>query len=115
MRLSSAALDLLYPPKCPFCGRVLERGEEGMCTLCPEGLPWHPESKTVPGCDVCLSPLWYQDGVREGVHRYKFDGGAGHAGLFGELMAQCLTDRWAISLWFLRLCFLASFKKVLRC
>ena len=94
MRLSSAALDLLYPPKCPFCGRVLERGEEGACAICPEGLPWHPEPKAVPGCDVCLSPLWYQDGVREGVHRYKFDGGAGHAALFGLLMAQCLTDRW---------------------
>ena len=94
MRLSSAALDLLYPPKCPFCGRVLERGEEGACAICPEGLPWHPEPKAVPGCDVCLSPLWYQDGVREGVHRYKFDGGAGHAALFGLLMARCLTDRW---------------------
>lgn len=94
MRLFPAVLDLLYPPKCPFCGRVLERGEEGACALCPDALPWRPEPKAVPGCDVCLSPLWYQDGVREGVHRYKFDGGAGHAGLFGGLMARCLADSW---------------------
>lgn len=94
MRPLSAALNLLYPPKCPFCGRVLERGEEGVCALCPEELPWRPEPKTVPGCDVCLSPLWYQDGVREGVHRYKFDGGAGHAELFGALMARRLADGW---------------------
>ena len=33
-------LDLLYPPKCPFCGRILERGEEGWCASCQEELPW---------------------------------------------------------------------------
>ncbi len=96
MGLLHVLLDLLYPPKCPFCGRVLERGEEGWCAPCREDLPWtQPEDgKTVEGCDACLSPLWYRDGVREGVHRYKFNGGAAHAALFGELMAQCLSDRW---------------------
>ena len=89
-------LDLLYPPKCPFCGRVLERGEEGWCASCQEDLPWTEpgEGKAVEGCDACLSPLWYRDGARDGVHRYKFGGGRSHARLFGELMAQCLQDRW---------------------
>ena len=94
MRVLSALLDLLYPPKCPFCGHVLERGEEGMCALCQRELPWTEGGGQAPGCDTCLSPLWYRDGVREGVHRYKFNGGAAHAALFGELMAQCLSDRW---------------------
>lgn len=95
MKLLQALLALLYPPKCPFCGRVLERGEEGMCALCEQVLPWTdgPDGP-VEGCDTCLSPLWYRDGVREGVHCYKFNGGAAHARLFGALMAQCLTDRW---------------------
>lgn len=89
-------LDLLYPPKCPFCGRVLERGEEGWCASCQEELPWTEPGggKSVEGCAACLSPLWYRDGAREGMHRYKFGGGRGHARLFGELMAQCLRDRW---------------------
>ena len=117
MKLLTALLGLLYPPKCPFCGQVLERGEAGMCALCQGELPWTDgpggpmagwcapcredlpwtqpgDGKTVEGCDACLSPLWYRDGVREGVHRYKFNGGAAHAALFGELMAQCLSDRW---------------------
>jgi len=96
MRPLRWALDLLYPPKCPFCGRVLERGEEGWCASCPEGLPWTGpgDGKTVEGCDACLSPLWYREGARDGMHRYKFGGGRGHAALFGQLMAQCLQDRW---------------------
>ena len=89
-------LDLLYPPKCPFCGRVLERGEEGWCASCQQDLPWTEPGggKAVEGCAACLSPLWYRDGAREGMHRYKFGGGRSHARLFGELMAQCLRDRW---------------------
>ena len=96
MKLLHFLLDLLYPPKCPFCGRVLERGEEGWCASCQQDLPWTEPGggKAVEGCAACLSPLWYRDGAREGMHRYKFGGGRGHARLFGELMAQCLRDRW---------------------
>ena len=92
-------LDLLYPPKCPFCGRILERGEDGMCALCQRELPWTDGPGTPADCcDCCLAPLYYRDGkedrVRSGVHRYKFKGGASHARLFGTLAAQCLADRW---------------------
>lgn len=96
MRPARFLLDLLYPGKCPFCARILERGEEGWCASCPDELPWTEpgDGKAVEGCDACLSPLWYRDGVREGMHRYKFGGGQGHAQLFGALMAQCLDERW---------------------
>ena len=96
MRPFRFLLDLLYPLKCPFCGRILERGEEDWCAACPEELPWTEpgDIKTVEFCDACLSPLWYRGGVKDGVHRYKFGGGRGHAKLFGGLMAQCLQNRW---------------------
>lgn len=96
MRIIDLFLDLLYPPKCPFCGRVLERGEEGWCASCQDELPWTEphDAKTVGSCDTCLSPLWYRDNVREAMRRYKFQGGRVHAKLFGQLMAQCLQDRW---------------------
>ena len=45
-------------------------------------------------CDSCLSPLWYEAQVRQGIHRYKFQGGSVHAPLLGTLMAQCLADNW---------------------
>ena len=89
-----ALLDLLYPPRCPFCGRVLERGEDRMCAVCLRELPWTDgPGRTVEGCEACLSPLHYRDRVRSAVHRYKFKGGADLAGLFGELTARCLSGR----------------------
>lgn len=95
-RLLHRLLALIYPPKCPFCGRVLDQGEEGLCFTCQRALPWVEEgsARAVDFCDVCLSPLWYRDGVRKGIHRYKFQHGRAHSRLFGDLMAQCLQDRW---------------------
>ena len=95
MKLLQILLDLLYPPKCPFCGTLLERGENGICVLCEKSLPWtNGESKPVEGCDICLSPVWYTGGVPNAIHRYKFNGGRTHAQLFGALMAQCLSSHW---------------------
>ena len=32
-------LDLLFPPKCVFCGKVLDSGESGFCRRCQRELP----------------------------------------------------------------------------
>ncbi len=96
MKLAGFLLDLLYPPKCPFCGRVLERGMDGMCLRCQAALPWvDGTERTVDLCESCLSPLWYRGGAREAVHRYKFRGGRSYSRVLGLLMAQCLADRWS--------------------
>lgn len=96
MNLRKLALDLLYPPRCPFCGRVLEMWEEeGLCHRCQKTLPWQLEvGKQVDFCARCFSPLWYRGSVRRGMRRFKFQGGQIHARLFGTLMAQCLHDQW---------------------
>lgn len=97
MSILSFLLDLFYPPKCPFCGRVVDRGAPIPCPKCQSTLPWtDPEETLSPpeGCDACLSPLWYRDQTREAVRRYKFQGGQNHAAVLGGLMAQCLNSRW---------------------
>lgn len=96
MKLTRWLFGLIYPPKCPFCGRVLERYEDGMCLRCQGILPWTDEQdRQVEFCETCLSPLWYRDGVRKAVHRYKFLRGRMHSRLLGTLMAQCVHDRWS--------------------
>ena len=95
--LLQVLLDLLYPPKCPFCGRVVDRGDPIPCPKCRDTLPWvEPGDVCAPpeGCNACLSPLWYRDLAREAVRRYKFGGGQNHAAVLGTLMAQCLRERW---------------------
>lgn len=96
MNLVKLVLDLIYPPRCPFCGRVMEVWEEeGLCHQCQKTLPWQLEvGKQVDFCAKCFSPLWYRGSVRRGMQQFKFRGGQIHARLFGTLMAQCLHDQW---------------------
>lgn len=95
-RFFTFLLDLLYPPKCIFCGRLLRDGESGWCGACQEGLPWIGEDEPEKACAPatrCAAPLWYRDDVRESFHRYKFEGRDFYAPVYGKLMAQCVRDR----------------------
>ena len=100
MSLWSSLLDLLYPPKCVFCGRVLRDGEPDWCEECQKTLPWIgpevPEKVCAPA-SRCAAPLWYRDEVRESFHRYKFEGRDFYAPKYGMLMAQCVRDRLGLS------------------
>ena len=78
MKIWESFLDLLYPPKCPFCGKVQET--RGICPACRKALPWTEGDqglKTLPGGTICAAPLWYEDLAREGLLRFKFQGAAG--------------------------------------
>lgn len=96
--LLSALLDLLFPPRCAFCGKILKTGERGMCAPCQEKLPWLTGSAAEQKPEfiaLCVSPLRYQDEVRASIHRYKFKGLKGYAALYGKLTAQCVRDHLA--------------------
>ncbi len=88
-------LDLLYPPRCPFCEALLLRNEQGICAKCQEKLPWivgkNAEQK-FEFVSMCVSPLLYQEEVRKSIHRYKFSGLSGYADSYGRLVAQCVED-----------------------
>ena len=90
-----ALLDLLFPPRCVFCRRLLHRGEEGICPRCQQELPWAlgaEAEQTGEFFSLCASPLWYQDQVRASFHRYKFKGVRGYSRTYGRLVAQCVQD-----------------------
>ena len=93
-----ALLDLLFPPRCVFCRRLLRRGEEGICSRCQQELPWAlgaEAEQTGEFFSLCASPLWYQDQVRASFHRYKFKGVRGYSRTYGRLVAQCVLDHLA--------------------
>lgn len=94
MRLTDTLLDLLFPPKCPFCQKVQDA--PGMCPDCEASLPWTDEAhglRTLRGGLLCAAPLWYEDSVREAVRRFKFHGGVSAAGPLGALIAQAAAGR----------------------
>ena len=94
MRMIDALLDLLFPPKCPFCRKVQDA--PGMCPACEKSLPWTDEAhglRTLRGGLLCAAPLWYEDSVREAIRRFKFHGGVSAAKPLGELIAQAAAER----------------------
>lgn len=95
MNLRLAALDLLFPPKCPFCQALLEDPRALLCPRCQTGLPWltgREAERKVEFADGCFSPLAYHNQVPEAVRRYKFSRVRSCRKSFGVLMAQCTQD-----------------------
>lgn len=96
MSVRERALDLLFPPKCPYCQRILDKPREPVCPECQPRLPWlegKAGERSVDFADGCFSPLAYRDAVPEAVHRYKFNRVRALGKPFAALMAQCLGDR----------------------
>ena len=95
MNLGTAILDLLFPPKCPYCQRILEQPRAPLCPDCQKKLPWLTGREGERGVDFterCFSPLAYRDAVADAVRRYKFRLVRAYAVPFGAIMAQCLQD-----------------------
>ena len=95
MKLTETILNLLFPPKCPFCLKVQDRA--GVCAACEKTLPWTEEGEALregPGGLRCAAPLWYEGQAREGLLRLKFQGAASAAETLGELMARCAAEQF---------------------
>ena len=81
---------LLYPPKCPFCEKLLQKGESLICGECRNSLPYAGAEGKRSGrfFTLCVSPLLYRDKAREAMLRYKFGSRSGSAAAFGSLVAE---------------------------
>ena len=89
-------LDLLFPPKCPFCRRVLDDPRAPVCPRCQTTLPWltgQRARRKVEFAQGCVSPLAYRGTVPDAIRRYKFSGLRNYARPFGLLTAQCVRDQ----------------------
>lgn len=94
----SLLLDLLYPPKCVFCGALLEDARALMCPQCLRELPWLRGAEAEQEKEfisLCVSPLRYQEKVRDSIRRYKFSGMFSFCQVYGELTARCVRERLA--------------------
>lgn len=86
-------LNLIYPPKCVFCGTVIEKGD--LCVECEKNLPYTKGDsiyQKFPFVDKCLSPLYYKDYVRRAVLRFKFAGCSCYSRRLGAIMSECTEN-----------------------
>ena len=94
MSFFTSLLDLLFPPKCVFCSRVLNKSDEGICDRCTESLSYAENHGKQNGeyFDFCIAPLYYTDVVRRSILRYKFRDSSYYAPIYAKLLADCISE-----------------------
>lgn len=92
-------LDLLFPPKCALCGRLLQRQETDFCEKCRRTTPEfpalprkeHPNRKTKLQFLDSFTAVWYYNkNVRSAVLNLKFHGRRDLAAPLGRKLAMKL-------------------------
>lgn len=81
-------LDLLFPPKCVFCGKLTGAGS--VCRDCGRTilLSEVPRKRELPDGLRCVAAFPYEGAVRDSILRFKFEGRDHYANLYGELLAR---------------------------
>ena len=88
--------DLLYPPRCMICHRLLEPGKKEICAACDDTLPeYDGADPKVRFCERCVVTFYYEGTFRASFLRYKFAGLRQYAGRYGKWMAVTIRDKLA--------------------
>ena len=94
MSLKNGILDFFFPPRCVFCGRVLEESGAEMCDTCRAALPRAADTKRK--CTfVCAytAPFYYEEPVRQGLLAYKFENAPARGHVFGRMLGEDILRR----------------------
>lgn len=94
MKLLNGLWDVLFPPECILCGRLLERGETDLCRECRMEAPEYDGRKSTPQFLDSFLAVWYYEGnVRKSLLRYKFGGARSYASGYGRLLAMRILEQ----------------------
>jgi ComF family protein len=92
--LTQRLLNVLFPPKCVLCRRILSQQQTHLCPKCRASAPKAQGLKRQVKYIKDHTTLWhYEDNVRKSIHRYKFGGQRSYVRAYGPLLAmQILQD-----------------------
>ena len=93
MSLRKQLLNLLFPPRCPFCNQPLHDAETGPCPDCQQAPFWTQGAQGgARGQNFvrCACAGWYRGGLRDSLRRFKFSGQKGYAATYGPILAQAV-------------------------
>ena len=93
MRLISYLMELLFPPKCVLCRKLLKNGEIDLCRDCRTETSSYTNDKThIQFLDSFVAVWYYEKNVRNSLLRYKFYGARSYAASYGRLLAMRLQE-----------------------
>ena len=86
-------LQLLFPPKCVLCRKVLQKDETDLCRDYREHQPEFGKHKIKLSFLAQWTGVWYyKENVRQSILRFKFYGRRSYAQSYGRLMAMKLIN-----------------------
>lgn len=89
-------LNLLFPPKCILCQKVLENSETDLCHECrihsPECAGVH---KNFSFLDSWTAVWYYKGCIRKSILRFKFYGARHYAPAYGRMLAMRIRQEYA--------------------
>ena len=93
MKLYYLLMNLLFPPKCILCGKLLEKEEQDLCRDCRVDGPEYPARKEKLQFLDSFTAVWYYEGnVRRSLIRYKFHNAQSYAEGYGRFLAMKLLQ-----------------------
>ena len=93
MRLYYFLMNLLFPPKCILCGKLLRKEDQDLCRKCRCESNEYPIRKENRQFLDSFTAVWYYEGsIRRSLLRYKFYGARSYAAGYGRLLAMKLLQ-----------------------
>lgn len=84
---------LLFPPKCVFCGKLLEPQELDLCKICRTEVSVYPNCKRNLQFLDSFTAVWYYEGyVRRSLLQFKFYGKRHYAKSYGRHLAMAIDE-----------------------
>ena len=93
MKLYYKLMDLLFPPKCVLCRKLLKKDETDLCGVCRIEAPGYPiRKRTAQFLDSFAAVWYYEENVRASLLRFKFYGARSYANAYGRLLAMKVLE-----------------------
>ena len=86
-------LEMLFPPKCILCGKLLQENETDLCRICRVESPQCAKNNLkFPFLDSWAAVWYYKGNIRKSLHRYKFRNARHYAPAYGRFVAMKLMQ-----------------------
>lgn len=95
MKLYHFLMELLFPPKCVLCRKLLKNGEIDLCRECRADAPEYAGKKINIRFLDSFAAVWYYEGnVRRSLLRFKFYNARSYGVSYGRILAMRLQREY---------------------